>query len=441
MARKSIPKKARQTAPLSNQALIAQCLTMFNMVDENSNQEILELLLRQEGNLDCIIDDAERVATASKYGWDLPTNDERVAYINSQINQSTSEKGRKAWMDMLKGDMLVNHKAYHALRNQRLREQIRQTKKKEEDASKAAEAQSIATNSSGRVESFCWSSVENIPLKRIPTFSSKLDEWFGSSIEYVKRGNKEEEIRNHGMVKGFSYAFGAKQGMGKTRFLVRMLRDLCGPKQVRDDGIEFGGMSGLYIQGEMGMSMFNSTFLRNVWKEGEVNVKFSEATLLRDVAHLVERDLPDIIVIDSKDMIYEFSGPPSRVKDGMLRFNELLERTGTTAIVTSHVSKSKGDLKGSSEFAYLCHAIILGRPDEHVEGHFNIWLDKNRSGPINNHLRWVHKQHTVEIDEDKVIKDPNKPEMTRLSARDGGTDLASSILAGIEMAQGIRNQQ
>lgn len=452
MARKSAPKTVPSKAPMSNQFLIAQAINTFNMVGENSNQEILDMLLRQEHNLDCIIDDDERAAVAESYGWNLPTESDRVEYINNQVKLSTNEKGRNAWLSMLDGDVLVDRRAYHALRNQRLREQIRQTKKKEESANEAAEARALAINSTGRAEAVNWEDIESTPLKRVHTFHPKLDEWFGVTVdkETVKKRGKEEirEIRTYGMASGFSYVIGAGEGMGKTRFLIKLLGYLCGPKQVRDDGIEFGGLRGLYIQNEMDMGMFTSTFLRNNWEPGKVNVSFSEASLLRDVDYLVRRDKPDIIVIDSRSMIYELNGPDSRVEDGMLRLNALLGEHSAIAFVTSHLSKTKGDLKGSTKFGHLAHATIIGNRDEHQERRFSLMFQKNRGGLTRKPIGFVHGDHGVELDEEKVIKSEGKPDMTRLSARDArstdglsGDSLSETILATIAMNVNNQNNE
>lgn len=450
MARKSAPKPARRTAPLSNQALIEQCITMFNMTGENSNAEILERLLRQPHNLDSIIDDDEREKVAEEYGWEIPTSGDRVDYIHSQIKNSTSEKGRKAWSALIQNDRLIDVEGYHNLRNQRLREQIRQTKKKVETAWDKAEKASISARRTGSAEVVNWEEGEDNPIPRIPTFHPILDKWFGTTVdEIVPKGKRNPvEIETHGIAQGFSYAFGAQKGTGKTRVLVKLFGELCGPRKTREDGVEYGGGNGLYIQGEVPhMPRFRSMFLRNVWKSGQVNVNFAQVGLLEEISFLVERDRPDFLAIDSKDMIHEFHGPDGRVKEGMLRFNELLVNTGCTAFIVSHIAKSSGDLKGSSMFGHSVDAIILGTRDEHTEGRINLKFDKNRGGEANKPIRWRHTPTTIELDEGKVLKSKAKPDMTRLSAREGNHSrgsMANSILSAIEGASGrqaIRQEQ
>lgn len=442
MARQSKPKPALRTASLSNQALIENLITMHNMVGANANAEIMEHLLRQEGNLDAILDDGERNAIADQYGWDIPTTGDRVAYIEDQIKRSTSEKGRKAWAALFDGDTLTDADAYHKLRNQRLREQIRQTRKKVEDGWRAAEARSVAIARTGGAETVSWEEGEDVPIERIPTFHPVLDRWFGTTVDEIipKGKRKPVEVESHGIARGFSYAFGAKKGTGKTRLMVRMLRDMCGPRQTREDGVEFGGHTGLYIQSEVPqMARFRSMFLRGVWKPGQVAVEFAQVGLLDEVEYLVRRDEPDFLVIDSKDMIHEFQGPDGRVRDGMLRFNEMLVETGCTAFIISHISKSSGELKGSSMFGHSVDAIILGSPDEHNDARVNLIFDKNRGGEKLKPVRWKHGPKTIELDEGKVMTAPDKPDLTRLSSRTGSHatgSTAASILAAIEGASG-----
>ena len=420
---------------------------MMNMVGENSNPEILSVLLRQSFNLDCIIDDDERQKTADQFGWDMPTMSERVEYIKNHIKTSSSDKSRAAWSAMIYDDELFDPKGYHELRNQRLREQIRQTKKKVETAWDEAERRSIVLGRTGGAEVVSWEAGENVPLDRINTSHPTLDRWFGTTVEEVRakgsNGSKTVEVETHGIVKGFSYALGAQKGTGKTRLMVSVMRDLCGPLQTRSDGVEFGGNTGLYIQSEIpDMSRFRSVFLRNAWESGKVNVNFSQVGLLDEVCFLVERDRPDFLVIDSKEMIHEFTGPDGRVREGMLRFNELLVRTGCTAFIISHIAKSTGDLKGSSMFAHSVDAVILGGPDEHGNARVNLAFNKNRGGEVRNTIRWLHNKFTIELDEGKVIKSDDKPELTRLSARgkvitdhsEGET--ASAILRAIATASG-----
>lgn len=440
MARKSTPKPARRTAPISNQALIEQCITTLNMTGENCISEIMGVLLRQRDNLDAIIDDGERAVVAEQYDWPLPSTADQVEYVQGQIKKSTAAKGRSQWQSLLIGNKISDLSAYHKLRNQRLREQIRQTKKKVDDAWDAAEKRAEITRSTGGAEAVSWEDAEDVVVTRIPTFHPKLDEWFGTTIDYeIPKGKRKPvEVRTSGVAQGFSHALGAPKGMGKTRLMVKFLGEMCGPRKTREDGVEYGGYTGLYAQAEESMGMFRSVFLRNVWKPGEVAVDFTEASLLDDLAYLIERDRPDFVVIDSKDMIHEFTGPDQRVRDGMLRFNELLARTGSTAFIISHVSKSSGDIKGSSMFGHMARAVILGEVDEYNEGRFSLKFDKNRAGETRKPIRWRHGPHTVELDEGKVIKSPDKPDLTRLSARSGGNtgSTADSILTAIEMASG-----
>jgi KaiC/GvpD/RAD55 family RecA-like ATPase len=439
MARKSKPRPAYRQAHLSNQALIENLITTFNIVGPDANGEIMSHLLRQESNLDCIIDDGERAAVAEQYGWEEPTDSDRLEYIEGLIKNSTSAKGKREWSALVVGNHLTNRAAYHKLRNQRLREQIRQVKKKVETAWDEASRRAEITGSIGGAEPTSWEDAEDEPIIRIATGHPKLDSWFGRTIEEVKRpSGKVETVETAGIARGFSYAVGAPKGMGKTRLMVRLLQDLCGPRQMREDGVEYGGGKGLYIQAEETMGMFRSLFLRGVWSPGEVDVEFSGASMLDDVQFFVERDRPEYIVIDSKDMIHEFTGPDGRVREGMLRFNELLANTGTTAFIISHVAKSSGDLKGSSMFGHMARAVIVGEVDEHSEGRFGLKFTKNRAGETRKLIRWRHGERSVELDEGKVIKSKDKPDLTRLGARDGsGTpDVASSILAAIEQASG-----
>jgi KaiC/GvpD/RAD55 family RecA-like ATPase len=440
MPRKSEAKPAVRTATISNQARIENLITMHNIVGPDAVSEIMSHLLKQSDNLDAIVDDGERVSVAEQMGWDLPTEEERVDYVLAQIKRSTGAKGKATWQSCIKGDKLVDAKKYHKTRNQRLREQVRQTSKKVLDAWNEAENRQVALARTGGAETISWEEGEDFPVNRISTFHPALDRWFGSTLEEVKMPGKKEstEVETHGIAEGFSYALGAKKGTGKTRLMVRLLRDLCGPQKTREDGVRYGGHNGLYIQAEIpNMGRFRSTFLDGVWDRGQVSVDFAQVTLLDEVQHLVERDRPDFLVIDSKDMIHEFQGPDNRVREGMLRFNEMLVRCSCTAIVVSHIAKSSGDLKGSSMFGHSVDAIIHAAPDEQGEGRVLTFFDKNRGGETLKRMRWVHGPRTIELDEGKVIKSKDAPDLTRLAARNSGAGSTSdAILSAIEQATG-----
>jgi len=441
MARKSAPREAYRQSTLSNQALIESLMTTHNIVGEDSNSEILEHLLRQESNLDCIIDDDERCEVAEKFGWSLPTDADRVDTVLAQIKASTNAKGRANWASCIDGDVLVDAEKYHKVRNQRLKEQIRQVKKKVETSWDLAESKASATEASGGAEPVRWEDAKDAPLERLHTWHPKFDRWFGKTVDYIKRPGKADAIvETCGVAKGFSYAIAAPQGMGKTRLMVKIMGKLCGPTKRREDGVMYGGNTGMYFQAEETMGMFVSTFLRNVWNRDLVNVTFSPASMLSEVEHYIRRDRPDFVVIDSRDMIHEFTGPDTRVKDGVMRFNELLAQTGTTAFIVCHVAKSTGDMKGSSMFGHMVRAVILGALDDHADGRFTLTFSKNRAGETRKAIRWKHEEHTVDLDEGSVIESVDKPDMTRLSDTNSDMSLNDSILASIEAAQSSGNE-
>lgn len=436
MARKSAPRPAYRQSTLSNQALIESLMTTHNIVGEDSNSEILEHLLKQESNLDCIIDEDERCAVAEKFGWALPTESDIVNNILAQIRASTNAKGKANWESCIDGDVLIDAAKYHKVRNQRLKEQIRQVKKKVETSWDVAENRSSLVEATGGAEPVRWEDAKDDPLERIQTWHPKFDRWFGRTIDYVKRPGKADAIiETCGIAKGFSYAIAAPQGMGKTRLMVKIMGMLCGPTKRREDGVLYGGKTGMYFQAEETMSMFASVFLRNVWNRDLVNVTFSPASMLSEVEHYIRRDKPDFVVIDSRDMIHEFTGPDTRVKDGVMRFNELLAQTGTTAFIICHVAKSTGDMKGSSMFGHMVRAVIIGALDEHADGRFTMTFSKNRAGETRKSIRWKHEEHSVDLDEGSVIESIDKPDMARLVDSDADSGLQDSIIASIAKAQ------
>lgn len=416
MPRKSAPRRARPQARSNNQDLIRGYIERDNIIGENANALILDLLTNQHSNLDCIIDDAERAAKASSMGWEEQSEEDRVSYIQEQM-QTASPARQEKWAEMINGGKLIDQRAYHKLRKQVLQEQIRQVRNKIEKEHAEADRRSDIIASSGGTEPTDWRVVESAPIKRFHTHSPELDQMFGTSYDMFDPADRSKIPFHSGIARNFVYGLGADPGLGKTTFMVEILKHLCGPEKTRDDGVTYGGNKALYIQAECSQGMFAELFLKKVWKTSEVDCCLASANSLHQIEEALRKSQANILVIDSRDIIYELNGPKSRVEDGLRRLDGICEELGVTSFIIAH-NNQKGEIKGDRTFSYIVHAVMIGERDEETDGGFTIsFPKKNRGGKTGPRIHCRHiSTGGIEIITNKSIEKDDSTEQTKIQA-------------------------
>jgi len=436
------PDRIEFVAPTTpNDHLIRDAIKVFNLSGSDDGPQILGLLQQHRQNIDTIIDDDQRVALCVEKGWEEPTEAERVAIIHDFI-KSSGEKSESEWISCLSADRkrVVNLPKYFKLRAQRLREQIRQIRRKMREAEKkmAREMDAHQSQIEGNPLSVSWATAlddeAQVPIERVPTGDPLLDEWFGFEL-----GENGEKIG--GMTQGHTYLVGAERGMGKTRWLVEMCGRLCGPCQIDYMGREFGGLRGLYIQGEETPQRFAKMFASKVWRPDVHDVHLSDtAVFMAQHESLIRQLRPQLVIIDSKDMMKDWRHPRD-AENAVKLYNHWAEKYGFILFVISHVN-AKGEIKGGTNLPHMVRAVIKGYKDQHDPHSFHLLMDKNRGSQANGTIRWRHEEDTVHLVDPKkghtVVKTELSPDMAVLSEtviEATAKPVASTLLDAVEAAE------
>jgi len=453
--RKSDPIKF--IAPIKPNDHIIRDAIDLGLSESNDSNAILSILQRHPQNVDTILDEDERLEAIAQLMSEnkmvaAPTDADRVNRILDFVVQSSSEKGEQTWLALLSPDRstLVSFPDYQELLRKRLMEQIRGVRRKvRTDSRKAAKAFAdySDTNGDGPLAISWHEAANDIEiLERIPTGHQILDEFFGYDEIETPNG---EKIRIGGMINGHTYIVGAPHGMGKTRWLVDLLARLCGKASMDEHGRTVGGMTGLYIQGEETPSRFASMFVDGLWIKGEHDIHLSDkAVFMTQHESLIKQLRPDIVVIDSKDIMEDWKHPSAAKRNAKL-YNRWAAEYGFVLFVISHVN-AEGKIKGGSDLPHMFRAEILGARNEHDASMFYLRMGKNRGSQGGGVVHYKHGSKTVHIvDEatgDTIIKTEMCPDAALLTGmvdsavnhNQTTTALLSQINTATERTSGTR---
>lgn len=414
MSKRKSPKlRANQfpTAKKRNEDLIRDAIEVFKLTD---NDEVFDLLLNDPQNFESIENDIKRAKAYKKSGLSEPTAEMRAARCIDRRGDGTTKRQRD-WSRCVKSGNLTDQSFYHSLCRVRLSEQIRKVRGQVERSWIQAAAQQEIAEQTGECGAVHHSVVESDPLPRISTGIEALDKICGTTLEHIDKVTGKKVPEQWGFVRGFVYALGAAEGVGKTRLMVSLLKDICSPKAGKSwfGGrlSKIGGLRGLYFQAELARSQFVSVFTDNVW-EGETNVLLSGDTMLSKHFELIDEVEPDIVVIDSKDMLHEFKRH-NLFERAILSYKRKAVECGFVLIIISHLNK-EGRLKGSNILAYLVDATLYANPSNHNRDVFFISFGKNRAGRTKQDVHFKHGQFGVKYWDKGIIETKLSPEMELL---------------------------
>lgn len=411
MAKRQSPKlRANQfpTAERRNEDLIRDAIEQFKITN---NSEVFDLITRHVQNFEAIEDDALRSQSYEKAGVNEITDEERVNRCVTSRGDGTTKRQRD-WARCINNGRLTNRGLYHSLCKTRLMEQIRKVRGQVEKAWIHASTQQEIAEQSGECGAIHHSNVDPDPLPRISTGIEELDKICGTTPAHTDEVSGKEIPDQWGFVRGFVYAFGAAEGVGKTRLMVSLLKDICSPKSKKSwfDGRQsrVGGLRGLYFQAELARSQFVSVFTNKVWDE-DTNIMLSGDTMLEKHFSLIDQVEPDIVVIDSKDMLHEFKRA-NLFERAFMQYKRKAVENGFVLIVISHLNK-EGKLKGSNMMAYLADATLYANPMKHDRDLFSVAYGKNRSGRTKVQVHFRHNQTGVEYWEKGVKRTELDPDL------------------------------
>lgn len=188
------------------------------------------------------------------------------------------------------------------------------------------------------------------------------------------------EFKEAGLVRGMTSVLGGRKGIGKTRTLLHVARNI-------------GMMPGekvLYFQNEMVPDQF-AGMMHGVIPNKGCNFAFSLARKLSEQIALVKAEKPTLTIIDSLHMIEE-----ARTDSGKERvvaaYKAIMHDLDGHVIFICQLNKS-GQIKGTTALEHLVDVVLLADVWQ-VKGQFAIKCDeKNRFGPTG---RLVTFRHTNE---------------------------------------------
>jgi len=222
-----------------------------------------------------------------------------------------------------------------------------------------------------------YQSIANIKAekpRRITTGEPELDWLYG--VSEFPEGNEV------GMPVGTISTWCGEGGVGKSRLAIKVAR-----YKVQN------GSTVLYLQNEVDLSTLAS------WVKGNTelpNFYCSEVTALNEQVAIVKELKPDIVFVDSINLIDEFgTGTAKSIKKIVDGFRSAIRETGSHVVILCQLNK-EGSATGSTALGHLPDTnLVLTNYDDD----FRVGIGKkNRYGPKGSDYfgLWRHLTDTVE---------------------------------------------
>jgi|GEM_PF-3788052 len=226
-----------------------------------------------------------------------------------------------------------------------------------------------------------FSDIVSEPTRRYKSGFVFLDLAYGRS--------EIDGIEEYGLPHGKISIWGGEGGVGKTR----LSTDIA----LMANAV---GHTVLYIQNEVSPSEFKGWVKRTVRNPGRFYV--SDHTRLDEQIEAIRSTSPDIVVVDSVNMLEGFKNP-TQLRKIMDEYKETTSSLGCHVIFISHLN-GDGELKGNKDLGYLgdtiCHlekltskmtkAEIQANTDVSINSKFTLTIGKNRYGSSGGHVVFQH---------------------------------------------------
>jgi DNA repair protein RadA/Sms len=182
-----------------------------------------------------------------------------------------------------------------------------------------------------------------------------------------------DRVLGGGLVKGSAVLIGGDPGIGKSTLLLQTICFLAD-----------NGLNAMYISGEESTNQVRMRADRLGLKKSPV--KLISAVNVIDILRTVEKEKPDVVVIDSIQTIYsaDITASPGSVSQVRTCANELItlaKSRNITMIVVSHVNKD-GQIAGPKVLEHMVDTVLYFEGDKDYQ--FRIIRSiKNRFGAAN----------------------------------------------------------
>ena len=181
-----------------------------------------------------------------------------------------------------------------------------------------------------------------------------------------------DRVLGGGAVKGSLVLVGGAPGIGKSTLMLQICSKLC----------EFSKV--LYVSGEESEHQLKLRAKRLHVESSQLYV-LSE-TNLGDVTESVSKELPDVLIVDSIQTLYNDAldspaGSVSQVKDCTMSLMQLAKGQGITVFVIGHVNK-EGSIAGPKVLEHMVDCVLYFEGDQHTTYRI-LRAAKNRFGATN----------------------------------------------------------
>lgn len=203
---------------------------------------------------------------------------------------------------------------------------------------------------------------------------SSLNEVKETDSTRTPTGMKElDRVLGGGLVKGSLILVGGDPGIGKSTLLLQVCKNVCN-----------NGLKMLYISGEESMQQIK--LRANRMGEFNENLSLLCETNLEVVRGVIEKEKPDMVVIDSIQTMYDEDvssapGSVTQVRQATSVFMQIAKGLGITVFIVGHVTK-EGVVAGPRVLEHMVDTVLYFEGERH--GTYRILRGvKNRFGSTN----------------------------------------------------------
>ena len=203
-----------------------------------------------------------------------------------------------------------------------------------------------------------------------PVSITEIEE--SEEIRFFTGMRELDRVLGGGAVKGSLVLVGGAPGIGKSTLMLQICQQLGRQNKV------------LYVSGEESTHQLKMR-ARRLAVNSE-NLFVLAETSLGDILDCVDREKPDVLIIDSIQTLYNdtLDSPPGsvgQVKDCTLSLMQLAKGQGTTVFVIGHVNK-EGNIAGPKVLEHMVDCVLYFEGDQHLTYRI-LRAAKNRFGATN----------------------------------------------------------
>ena len=211
--------------------------------------------------------------------------------------------------------------------------------------------------------------IENAELQRIQTGIKSFDEFVGG-----------------GLVPGSTFIFAGQPGVGKSTFVLQLSNALAD-----------GGTKVLYASGEESLTQVKQRADRLGALHPEIWC--SEALNLEPLFETIESVNPDVIIIDSLQMLYskdvkQPAGSPSQMRQCLHKLIGFAKKNNKVLLVIGHSTKA-GLIAGLLTLQHMVDVVLFMELMD--DGHRRMVGKKNRYGSTN--VQWIVEMTSTGLQE------------------------------------------